>query len=376
MYSCIINQHNNVYPSSLYKYEFILGNGLGGLKKEIIRNMYKKRNYKIDMIRGMASILVVLGHCFQYIPHANQDGLYYVIYTFHMPLFFIISGVLDQKYTSLNKAVIRIKKLLSYYIYYSLIDFAWQMITQSNKFGGVSEFISTKINRKMLLSILLATRNSIFSKFWFFSALAGVCIIRFLVDSLTKNEKQRDSISLVIFILGLAYARYIHVGLPISFEVSMVASGFYWFGIKMKKYFCENKLDDLGKKLAIVSTIFLIAIYIEKKFNMDLLSFWCVHWSNTIFMIITSISGSLIVCILAYLIKDHKCLIYIGKDSQIVYGLHFIAINIVAKIWSMTGISNMFISSIAACCFTGIIIYCFYVFLFIAEKAKLNKMGS
>ena len=63
-------------------------------------NVMKKRNEFIDILKGYAIILVVLGHSLQYgcglLPN-NQffsNNIFKIIYTFHMPLFVLISGYL------------------------------------------------------------------------------------------------------------------------------------------------------------------------------------------------------------------------------------------------------------------------------------------
>lgn len=56
-------------------------------------NIEKQRIDWLDTLKVLAIYLVVLGHC----THAHhQVNLYGVIYTFHMPLFFMISVFLDK----------------------------------------------------------------------------------------------------------------------------------------------------------------------------------------------------------------------------------------------------------------------------------------
>lgn len=70
--------------------------------KSVKKNVLYQRNSFIDFVKGVLIFLVVLGHCIQY-----GSGKYYftrqsyfenilfkIIYSFHMPLFSLISGFL------------------------------------------------------------------------------------------------------------------------------------------------------------------------------------------------------------------------------------------------------------------------------------------
>ena len=52
-------------------------------------NDKSKRNSDLDILKGIGIVLVILGH--QYLPIGH------FIYSFHMPLFFLISGYLYYK---------------------------------------------------------------------------------------------------------------------------------------------------------------------------------------------------------------------------------------------------------------------------------------
>lgn len=69
----------------------------------------RTREKWVDDVKVVACILVVLGHFFQSMTKANvlpENGLYQwfntTIYYFHVPLFFICSGYLYQKYSNVN----------------------------------------------------------------------------------------------------------------------------------------------------------------------------------------------------------------------------------------------------------------------------------
>lgn len=59
------------------------------------------RNLYIDIVKGIAIILVVYGHCIEYYSTEYLNGNFFysdlihkIIYSFHMPLFMLVSGYL------------------------------------------------------------------------------------------------------------------------------------------------------------------------------------------------------------------------------------------------------------------------------------------
>ncbi len=72
--------------------------GMG--KKKTGQPMTGKKHYEeIDICRGMGIVLVVLGHALKQTGETNSffDVLLSVIYSFHMPLFFFLSGFVSLK---------------------------------------------------------------------------------------------------------------------------------------------------------------------------------------------------------------------------------------------------------------------------------------
>ena len=55
-----------------------------------------ERNSQIDALKGFAIILIILGHTIFFIDQSNADKnlIFKLVYTFHVPLFFFISGYL------------------------------------------------------------------------------------------------------------------------------------------------------------------------------------------------------------------------------------------------------------------------------------------
>lgn len=65
----------------------------------------------IDKMRGFAILLVIAGHILQYNGIPTDNPAFEWIYSFHMPLFFAISGFVADKYTHING----LRELMSFY---------------------------------------------------------------------------------------------------------------------------------------------------------------------------------------------------------------------------------------------------------------------
>ncbi len=76
--------------------------------------MSKERNDVIDAMKGFAILLVVLGHAIQRnIPEADDTLVYRVIYSFHMPLFMFLAGIVSVYSAELPGLLFLKKKILA-----------------------------------------------------------------------------------------------------------------------------------------------------------------------------------------------------------------------------------------------------------------------
>lgn len=63
----------------------------------------RSRNEKVDIIKGFAILLVVIGHAIQFnFADGQNNVIYNIIYSFHMPLFMCISGIVAQMSTTVK----------------------------------------------------------------------------------------------------------------------------------------------------------------------------------------------------------------------------------------------------------------------------------
>lgn len=79
----------------------------------------KHRVVECDIIRGILIIVVVV------VGHSGEDVLHDIIFLFHMPLFFMLSGFLVEENVLIKKDYVssKMKRLIPPYLVYLLMDF-------------------------------------------------------------------------------------------------------------------------------------------------------------------------------------------------------------------------------------------------------------
>lgn len=121
------------------------------------------RNKKIDVFRGILILMVVLGH-------SGCTSLHDIVFLFHMPLFFVLSGFLIEKDRLLKRGYLknRLMTMAVPYLMYTIIDFGifrrdlsiltlCKILYGGRAVSGVYWYITCFLLTLFLLSIL--TRN-------------------------------------------------------------------------------------------------------------------------------------------------------------------------------------------------------------------------
>ena len=97
----------------------------------------------LDSLRGFGILLVVLGHV------SRSAGLVSWIFSFHMPLFFIISGMLFHERQFLDSFKKKVARLLIPYLFFGIATFVyWALIER--RFRGVSGSVTNALTNIFL----------------------------------------------------------------------------------------------------------------------------------------------------------------------------------------------------------------------------------
>lgn len=90
------------------------------------------RNVSVDIMKGILIILVVMAHY-------ARDTFHDVVFLFHMPLFFMLSGFLQTPIQNQKRLAEKTKRLMRPYLVYLLIDYL--LIKRSFSFSGLLQMV-------------------------------------------------------------------------------------------------------------------------------------------------------------------------------------------------------------------------------------------
>ena len=270
------------------------------------------RIYWIDNLRALALLLVVFGHTNNTEADIEIVGKY--IYSFHMPLFFFISGLTfyPERYKGPKEFITRkIFTLIVPYFFFSFLGFGLLMTTNYHDFS-LASFSNALFRIAFADTDLLNFGYD--GPLWFLPCLFLV-EMEFYFISFLKKGTQIGVIGLLValgFILGHQF-RYI----PWTAEGSFVALLFYGFGFLVKDKILSL---DYSSKLKIIFggiTVSIIFCYLNEGVGMAI-----AVYGNPLYFLLSALGGICYVVLLITYTKPNRLLSLIGMNSIIIFGLH------------------------------------------------------
>lgn len=284
--------------------------------------MFKiKRDLSIDISKGIGILLIILGHLPNIPPELKK-----IIYSFHVPMFFIISGYLYNKakyqnFTLKEFAVFKFKRLMIPYFFIGFSCFLLFGIIMPAVVHGIdSQFYSDAINYffGLIYSYGSPKYMAWSSPLWFMTCTFVTEIIFYLIN------KYSDHIYISIFgtvLIGYFYNLFLGFRLPWNIDIAFIAVGFMYVGQLIRNSNLLNKLFNLKYSMVLL-LLFILSIYFNVKIDLNMRNYGII-----ILTFCSSISGSLLVINLSKLIKNNSLLIYFGSNSLYMMGYTYAVLN-------------------------------------------------
>ena len=281
------------------------------------------RNYHLDLAKGFGILLVVFGH--------HHTVLNPYIYSFHMPLFFLLSGIFHPSNQTLGAFIRKRARqlLLPYFLFSCILFLIWMLTTQVlGLFGSPEDSVA-----ESFMGIFIGTRIPGISTIvwggtmWFLPCLF---IVGFLYQLLAKYPKKYILFANIIAILiNIAFSRFYKERLPWSLLTALMALPLYSFGNLCKSYLISQKttihywLDN-----ALLLLISLSSFLLGPPWGINMASN---RYYNVLLFFLGGISGSLLLINLSKLIREEHCkaVHFLGMNTLIILAFHLRAQSVV-----------------------------------------------
>ncbi len=292
----------------------------------------------IDYAKGLAIILTILGHTVGAgFLGSTVRGL---IFSFHMPLFFILSITTFNCSTDMNHYMANIKKAVKHLLIPALVTFG--VLILADCIGNPSHITSGKFWNGKLMTLVFASgvdvtfnngRVGAIGIPWFFFALfLGRAIFDFLNLTL-QDDKKLLIASIIAGMFGILWGA--REWMPFSLDIALAIMPFFYFGKMLKNLDLKKHLPAL---LLSSLVIWLFTLYLAFPDFKRWTYLELAVRRYTLFPIsyITAIAGTVFVAEISILACRvpllAKPILYIGKNSLYVLCVHILD-NLFQPLW-------------------------------------------
>lgn len=258
----------------------------------------KKKDWVITA-KGIGIILVVFGHVIRGLEAKkllNNDVFLFIddiIYSFHMPLFFLISGFFIKKslsrYRKKEILMHKLKTLMYPYFIWSIFQILINVILSNYTNNSTSLWAITKL---VYLPI---------APFWYLYSL----FIMYVLAVFTKNINTK---------VNLIFAAILYI-LP-NTGIVLIENLFDFYIYFVLGTFVFNKLEKINNNIVTILGLFLLFT----------ISFYCFKYTMGMSVIrlyfIPGLTGALVILSVSKIINKNKILKHLGNESLGIFLTH------------------------------------------------------
>lgn len=285
------------------------------------------RNRIIDIAKGIAIFLVIFGHV-THVPEIRQ-----YIWSFHIPLFFFISGVLIkannyQNFTQyLGKKSIQL--LIPYLIFY-IITFLYWLILEKNTRGTELVWWS------QIIGLFYGTYNLQHMFFngalWFIPCLFSMETLYWFIAKITRWNI-RLAMLIMLCLIGIYASPYLS-WLPFGINAAMIGLVFLGIGNMLSPLILSGQWYSRWSsitKLLVIGILLFIQWALQDFAGADLASLKFYH---PLMYIPLAIIGIALCFVISSFIKGSTVLEWLGKSSLVLFAFQEPVYRVVIYVFS------------------------------------------
>lgn len=316
------------------------------------------RDTTLDSVKGYAMILMILGHC----------GLPYIlrnpIYSFHMPLFFFITGWFYKPKPLSTVFKTLLKRVLVPFLIVNILTAVYCTFLRIDIPLIYKSIMYVKTSRP-----IIGGGNWLpgIGPQWFLIAYFFAYIYFYLLDTVIPSKRTELIILLLTFLICDIVARLYGL-LPFGIMQGLCASIYIFIGRNMREEEFRDRLLDT-KYVRVGVFIWVLCAVV------GFLSLASIYNKLSIFQIIGALYGSIIFIWIIKKLPRCRMVENFGRDSLIVLCIHALDIKISSSVISYVfpeKIENHFaIIFLGKMCFV-LVVYSVYRYVYFNRKIRIS----
>lgn len=286
----------------------------------------KSRSATVDIAKGIGIMLVVLGHNWLSV---RSGGLHRIIFSFHLPLFFFLSGVFLNPEKRFNRLVIdKSRSLLKPYLLFCIIYIL------------ISIMITRHLQWNWIFGTITAIGDALphdIGAVWFLPHLFLVTLLSWVFVKMSRTWPfpiGRTTIALIALLvagycsIGLFRGTRITLftismgehGLPLALDIAIMSSFFFSAGYFFRSLVLQFKFSAT---LFIAAVLIFAVLHIKYRYSLD---FWQRRYDHIVWSTVAAALGIYIVLGISYLLSlwrfSKRWISYIGQGSIFIMAIH------------------------------------------------------
>lgn len=283
-----------------------------------------ERNVTLDIAKGIAIILMVIGHCY-----STNNAVLTMIYGFHMPAFFMISGIIfgmklqsdeNYKFNVSHIAVNFLRPYLKYSTLFALFLFMLKMVGREENLarigaGYVWNIISLKGVSALwyLPCILLTELIFIFVNKFCKRLLVPISVGAYLIALCIKVKSDGE-----LIVLWRSFA------------------GFFYFmiGYCIPTWGNKRRINISNKRMAAIWGIITV-LYVILSIKNGMVTLVALRFNNPLLYTVNAILGCVALLLLSELLSTRahtwcvNVLIGVGRKTLYILGIHMFVVEMI-----------------------------------------------
>lgn len=315
-----------------------------------------KRIDSVDILRAVGILIMVMGH-------VGFGGVFdRYIHSFHMPVFFLISGYLFTSKPDVGvgtQILKRAKRLLIPYIFYAIVNYIFWILLPHTKEWFVPLLRVMTYNTEDL---------PICGALWFLTAMFFAEAYYIFLDRIIKKETVRSILVVTIAVVASFLQNITDFRLPLTIDTAVVCMGFLELGRVLRRVDKCSLLTKIKERKLIWAFIAVVLLGINAILSfvneyVNIKSGWYgfipLFWVNALigsaaylmfsiwFDMIASDSNAI-----------RKALVNIGQKSMIFLGLNQLVIKLLSMGYEATGLTqNIYVRGAVIFIAAAVILY-------------------